>query len=57
MNPNYYPTARTLNKTDEMIELLKMEGILEKSVSPENMPDMNLGGAFTIGKLIEFCEN
>ncbi|MFX0017193.1 MAG: hypothetical protein ACFFAF_00545 [Candidatus Hermodarchaeota archaeon] len=57
LNPNYYPTARTLNKTDEMIELLKREGILEKSVSPESIPDMNLGGAFTIGKLIEFCEN
>ena len=57
LNPNYYPTARTLNKTDEMIEILKREGILEKSVSLENIPDMNLGGAFTIGKLIEFCEN
>jgi len=57
INPNYYPTVRTLNKTYEMIELLKREGILEKFVSPENIPDMNLGGVFTIGKLIEFCED
>ena len=56
-NPELYPTARSLNITEEMIEILKNERIIGKNVSIDEINDLYLGSLFTLGKLFDFCEN
>ncbi|KKM92324.1 hypothetical protein LCGC14_1219590 [marine sediment metagenome] len=56
IHPEYYPAVRSLNKTQEMFEILKNEGILNKKVKIEDVMDIYLGSLFTIGRFIEFCD-
>ena len=55
-NPELYPTVRSLTKTEELIEILKNEGILNKSVQSDDIADKYIGSLITLGKLLEYCE-
>lgn len=56
IHPEFYPAVRSLNKTQEMFEVLKSEGILSKKVKVEDVKDNYIGSLFTIGRFIEFCD-
>ncbi|MEE9379256.1 MAG: hypothetical protein V3V33_14630 [Candidatus Lokiarchaeia archaeon] len=55
-HPEFYPAVRSLNKTQEMFEILKNEGILDKKVKVDYVKNNYIGSLFTIGRFIEFCE-
>ena len=57
LHPEFYPIVRSLNKTEEMFEILKNEGILDKKVKVEEIQNDHIGSLFTIGRFIEFCDN
>jgi len=54
-HPEFFPIVRSLDSTDQMVELLKREDILKTSAKLEEIPDVYLGALYTIGKIIEFC--
>ena len=56
LHPEFYPAIRSLNKTQEMFEILKNEGILNKKITVEDVKDNYIGTLFTIGRFIEFCD-
>lgn len=55
-HPDFYPTVKSLNKTEDIIEILINEGILKKTVRAEDINNMYFGSLFTIGMLLDFCE-
>ena len=56
IHPEFYSAVRSLNKTQEMFEILKNEEILDKKVKIEDVRNIYLGSLFTIGRFIEFCD-
>jgi len=56
-HPEFYPIFRSLNKTQEMFEILKSEGILDKKVKIEDIGNDYIGSLFTIGRFIDFCDS
>ena len=57
VNPEFYPTVRSLSKTQEMLEILKTEGILDKNIKIEDIQNNYIGSFFTIGRFLEFLDN
>jgi len=57
IHPEFYPIVRSLSKTEEMFDILKTEGILDKKIKIDMIENDYLGSLFTIGRFIEFCDN
>jgi hypothetical protein len=55
-NQDIYNILRTLNKTEELFEILKNNEILKNTVKIDSIPNDYIGSLFTIGKIIEYCE-
>jgi len=55
-NQDIFKVLRTLNKTEELFEILKNYSILKNTVRIDSIPNDYIGSLFTIGKIIEYCE-
>ena len=55
-NQEIFKVVRTLNKTEDLLEILKNYAILKNTVRIESIPDDYIGSLFTLGKIIEYCE-
>ncbi len=57
IHPEFFDAVRNLNKTQEMFEILKNEGIIKRKITPDNIGDNYIGSLYTIGRFIEFCDS
>jgi len=55
-HPDLYPIVKSLGKTEDLIEILKNENILNRKTRVEDINDLYFGSLYTVAKMIEFCE-
>ena len=55
-NQDVFKVVRTLNKTEELFEILKNYAIIKNTVRIDSIPNDYIGSLFTLGKIIEYCE-
>lgn len=54
IHEDFYPTIRTLSKTEDLMELLKTEEILNKKAEVNQIGNYYLGTLITIGMFLDF---